>query len=772
VPVQPSPSLSAAVPDVQPAIAPDTSPDTAPPPDAGRAPVDLRSSATRAVAEEQRHLDAALARRVQLLAELDALLDGSSDTRAGDVGPRDATDRAAADDPVERSRRVGLRRRREELDLARNGLVFGRTDARDGTTRHIGRVGLSASDDSGEPLVLDWRAPGARSFYTATAREPQDLARRRHVRTSGERVTGVDDEPLDGVDGDGGADGLVGEGALLAALSERRTGRMGAAVATLQAEQDAIVRAPADQTLVVQGGPGTGKTVVALHRVAYLLFTHPHLAERGVLVLGPSSRFLEYVAQVLPALGETAVVSATCDTLVPGVVPEREEARDVAEIKGRALWQDVVARYADALVPDARALAVRVDGEPHLLGADRVARVLRAARAGGRSLLAARRRALDLLLDALVDEVAARHAELLERVEEGFEDVLGRLDAGLAARDDRAPTTGARGGDVDGELTEDDLERLRADLARDAAVAGVLDAWWPVVEPRAALVDLLGDAALLSRVAPELSAAEVGRVVDEPAALAPSDVPILDALADALGTEDEPGEQGDFLAGRAAARRDWVYGHVVVDEAQELSPMQWHMVLRRSPTRSVTAVGDVDQTRAPHPHTDWDDAVGPVLGTRWRRADLTICYRTPREVMELVGPVLRRAGSRSTPPRAVRSSGVPPRDVTSGAAGLGAAVAAEVAVLSERYDGGTVGVVAPHARLGVLRDAVLDEAPDVPVLGASEAKGLEWDAVVVVDPDGIAAEPRGWNGLYVAMTRCTQELVRVAVEPDEEPAPA
>jgi len=715
------------------------------------------TSAAYAVAEEQHHLDAALARRAQLLAELDVELAAPADPEA-----------PGTDAVVERSRRAGLRRRRTELERAQSGLVFGRLDTVDGTTRRVGRVGIAAPDDDADPLVLDWRAPGARAFYTATAREPQGLARRRHVRTTGERVTGVGDEPLDGSGrGAGDEDGLVGEGALLAALSERRTGRMGTAVATLQVEQDAIVRAPAEQTLVVQGGPGTGKTVVALHRVAYLLFTHPHLAERGVLLLGPSPRFLAYVAQVLPALGETAVVSATCDTLVPGVAPGRDEARDVAEIKGRALWQDVVTRYADSFVPDARPLAVRVDGEPIVLDASRVARVLRAARAGGRSVLAARRRAVDLLLDALVDEAAARHAEMLERVEEGFEDVLGKVDAGLAARDDRAPTTGARGGDVDGELTEDDLDRLRGELAHDVAVEAVLDAWWPVVDARTALTDLLRDGALLARHAPELSPAEVARVAAEPAALAPSDVPLLDALADALGTpgeQDARGDQGEFLAGRAAARRDWVYGHVVVDEAQELSPMQWHMVARRCPTRSVTAVGDVDQTEAPHRHTDWADAVGPVFGERWHRADLTICYRTPREVMALVGPVLRAAGSRNAPPRAVRDAGVAPRDVTvPGGTGpdlsarLAATVAAEVALLAERYDGGTVGVVVPTDRLAALRDAV----GHVPVLTPTQAKGLEWDAVVVVDPDAIAAEPRGWNGLYVAMTRCTQELVRV-----------
>lgn len=713
-----------------------------------------------AIQEEQLVLDAAWQRRTALLHDLETTL--------GSARPDDATGAA---------RIARLRGRRAELRHADQGLVFGRIDGDDGSVRHLGRVGLPGATEDDEPLVVDWRAAVARPFYTATSVDPQGVRRRRHVRTRGRKVVGVDDEPLDGGLDDSG---LVGEGALLAALDERRTGRMGTAVATLQREQDDVVRADARTPLVVQGGPGTGKTVVALHRVAYLLFAQPHLAERGVLVLGPSTRFLDYIAQVLPALGETAVVSATCDTLVPGVRPTRAEGRDVAELKGRSSWLPALRGFVASLEPDDGPLALVLDGEEYVLPAAQVSAARRAA-AGAGSYHRARDRVTDRVHDLLVDAVADRQAELLARAEEGFEDVLGQLDARLAAADDRALPTGATGSDVDGVLSDADLEALRERVAVDRGVASTLDAWWPRRDPATELARLLHDPDLLSAHAPDLTPAEVARVVAEPAGgadgWASSDVPLLDALADLLGeprddggdrpddadvagdADDEP-DDGVFVAARAAASRDWTYGHVVVDEAQELSGMQWHMVVRRCPTRSVTAVGDIDQASSAHRQTDWGEAVGDALGDRWRRADLTICYRTPREVMELTGPVLRRAGSRNDPPRAVRSAPVAPWRADADERTWPDVVADAVAGMTGRYEGGTVGVVAPAARLAALRETLPD---GVPALSATDAKGLEWDAAVVVDPDGIAAEPRGWNGLYVALTRCTQELAQVAV---------
>lgn len=691
-----------------------------------------------AVAQEQATLDDAFERRDDLLHELDAAL------------------AAPARDSIQHARMRMMAQRRSELEHAEQGLIFGRLDGLDETVRHLGRVGIPGADDEDdEPLVIDWRAPAARAFYTATAVDPQGQARRRHIRTSDRIVQGVDDEPLDG----SMASDLVGEGALIAALDERRTGRMGAAAATLQREQDDVIRADARGPLVVQGGPGTGKTVVALHRVAYLLFTHSQLAAQGVLVLGPSMRFLDYIAQVLPALGETAIVSATCDNLVPGITVQRQESREVAEIKGRALWQRALADYATSLVPAQAGLELTWEGERYALDDGRIENALTSA-TSGRSYHAARTVFFELVHDLLTDAVVHRNEEMMARMEEGLEDILVGVDEALARADDRAVTDGAAGAEVDGVLSEDDIERLRDRIAADDALAALLDERWPVLDAADELRRLLADDASLRQWAPELTDVERAVVVAEPVGWSSSEIALVDALADLLGGDSRTGgTQGEFLADRAASRRDWVYGHVVIDEAQELSEMQWQMVMRRCPSRSITAVGDIDQAEAPHRHTTWAQAVEAAFGERWTESRLTICYRTPREVMSLTAPVLRNAGSENEPPRAVRASGIEPWERDVDEHDLAAEAAILVDELSARWAGGTVGVIAPDDRLSALRAAL----PGANVLSATDAKGLEWDATLLIDAPGIAAEPRGWNGLYVALTRCTQELGQLRV---------
>ncbi|MFI9639030.1 HelD family protein [Micromonospora sp. NPDC051925] len=681
-----------------------------------------------AVAEEQEFLDLATARRDRLVDHLQAELSSH------------------ALDALERARLRMLRQQYEELRRAQEGLVFGRLDGLDGTVRHVGRVGLRSDDEDSEPLLLDWRAPAARPFYTATAVDPQGQARRRHIRTTGSAVVGVDDEPLDGAM----TTELVGEGALLAALDQRRTGRMSTAISTLQREQDDIIRAEATGPLIVQGGPGTGKTVVALHRVAYLLFAHAKMADQAILVLGPSPRFLQYIAQVLPALGETAVVSATCDTLLPEIRVGRDESRLLAEIKGRALWQPALESYVTSLLPRPRELKLRWAGEFYVIAAATVAHAL--ASVQGRPYHRARQAFAEQLHHILAEAVVEQREVLMNEMEEGFEDILARVDRSM--QHDHQLRGGATGSDVDGLLSEEEIEELRCRIAENATIARFVEAWWPTVDAETLLRDLLSDRTLLARFAPRLSTEEITAVSAEPALWASSDIPLLDALADLLGEVEAPPPQGEFVADHARRQRGWVYGHVAVDEAQELSEMQWQMVLRRCPSRSVTAVGDIDQAEAAHRHTSWAQAVQAAFGERWTAAELTICYRTPREVMELTEPVLRQAGSHNAPPRAVRSSGIAPWVLTITPAELADTAARAVRQLRERWHGGTVGVIAPANRIAELL-AVLS---DVPVLTAAQSKGLEWDAALLIDPQGIAAEPRGWNGLYVALTRCTQEL--------------
>ncbi|GAB3274128.1 HelD family protein [Kineosporia babensis] len=673
-----------------------------------------------AVLEEQAFLDQALARHSQLLAHLES-------------------EASALPTSVEaQARGALLRRRHRELDQARKGLVFGRIDALDGTVRRIGRVGVSNQDEHADPLVLDWRAAAARPFYTATPLQPEGQSRRRHVLVEAATVTGVNDEPLSG----GTDNGLVGEGALLSALGQRRTGQMSAAIATLQREQDDIIRAEADGPLIVQGGPGTGKTVVALHRVAYLLFTHEQIADQAVLVLGPSHRFLDYIAQVLPALGETAVVSATCDTLLPGVRVTRSESREQAEIKGREQWQPAIEAYVASLLPAPEDLKVRWEGEQHEVSAARVHQLLTAVRQ--RPYHQARQVFSGQFREVLTDIIVQARETLLDEVDEGYEDILARFTDGAG---------------TESALTEDEVDEIRESVAASAEVTAVIQAWWPTLEPGLVLRNLLNSKEFLKG---HLTGDETALVGCGPSGWASSDIPLLDAVAHELGDAAAPEPGGEFIADRARRQRNWVYGHVVIDEAQELSGMQWQMVLRRCPSRSITAVGDIDQTEAAHRRTSWAQAVGGVFGERWNAAELTICYRTPIEVMDLTGPVLQKAGSLNSPPRAVRSSGFAPWESSVRPEELAAAAQEAVQAMQQRWNGGTVGVVAPHARIAELAAAL----PGLPVLTSSEAKGLEWDAALVVDPHAIAAEPRGWNRLYVALTRCTQELAQIHLPAD------
>ncbi|RSM37128.1 helicase [Amycolatopsis balhimycina DSM 5908] len=592
------------------------------------------------------------------------------------------------------------------LAAVEDGLCFGRLDLTGGRRVHIGRIGLF--EDDRDPLLVDWRAPAARPFYTATAAEPGEVVRRRRITTRGRTVVAVDDELLDP---DAPTDGLVGEAALLATVTAERTGRMRDIVTTLQAEQDRIIRDDARGVLVVQGGPGTGKTAVALHRVAYLLYTHEHLRTRGVLVIGPSRVFLDYIGQVLPGLGENRVVTATVPDLLPGVAVTREDTAAEAARKGRA---DMATRLAEAVRATVRVpeepLGVEFEQQVLRLDPAVVRRAVRKARETGLPHNQAR----DVFHRAVV---ATLTGELVDRMEAlAFTETGEALDGGSAdgrLGDAELRALAAAGVVLDPDeddgprvlLDEVDRQALRTAVLGDTGVQDVLDELWPSLTP--------------------------AEIVEGPWSAA--DIPLLDEVAALVG-ESVP-----------------VFGHVVVDEAQELSEMDWRMLARRCPSRSMTVVGDLAQTGSAAGATSWDRVPRPH-----RLAQLTVGYRTPAEIMEVAAELLARHHPELRPPTSVRASGKPPWRQAA------ADVPGALAELVGEHTGGRLAIIAPEA--GELAAVLsLSVPPDlsagVVLLTPAEAKGLEFDAVVIADPAAVlAAGPHGPNDLYVAMTRATQWL--------------
>ena len=714
------------------------------------------------------------------------------------------------------------------LEGVEDRLVFGRMDlapdaAGAGGRHYVGRAGLQ--DSRRREVVLDWRAPLARAFYQATASNPMGLVRRRHIDTRRRRVIGLEDEVVDvrslREGGPAGAraaaEGLQGEGALIAAMSAARHGRMGDIVATIQAEQDRVVTSGTRGVLVVQGGPGTGKTAVALHRVAYLFYSERTRLERsGVLLVGPSRTFLRYVEQVLPSLGETGVVSTTIADLVPGVRARGVEDPRVHEIKGRALWAEVLRRAVRGLqrVPDGPRPIV-VEGTALELRPADVREAVNRARRSGRPHNLARETFVLWLLERLTDQFAA-----------------------LTGQDASDPDTRAW---------------IREDIrtARDARRE--INLCWMPTTPAGLLERLWARPALLAELAPELTG-------DERALLArpaggeptPADVPLLDELAELLGpSEDAQARRARLearrraelvsyaaqaiesqelgggmvsaemladrmedsgpaltLAERARADRTWTYGHVVVDEAQELGAMAWRALARRCPVRSFTVVGDLAQYSGPCAPASWGEALA-ALGTRpgggSRRAGgaggtplneevLTVCYRTPATIMRIADEVAASLGRPPVyPVRSVRdlpdclkcvdvSDSPEAVDEDAWAALLRRTVARESEALDRAVGagGGRIAVITPDAAAAARHlgeDPALAAAMQAPggdvlrarlaVMGPVMSKGLEFDAVVLVDPAAIGRRSPG--DLYVAMTRPTRRLVVVSRLPLPEP---
>ncbi|WP_327122345.1 AAA family ATPase [Streptomyces sp. NBC_01341] len=666
------------------------------------------------------------------------------------------------------------------LNAVDGSLCFGRIDLVDGAAHHIGRIGIREDDTEHTPLLIDWRAPVARPFYLATGHTPMGLRRRRHITSEGRTVTELHDEILDlGDDERSGFEDPTGDAVLLAALSSARTGRMGDIVRTIQAEQDRIIRAPHRGVLVVEGGPGTGKTAVALHRAAFLLYEHRELlAKRAVLVVGPNPAFLRYIGEVLPALGETGVMLATQAELFPGVHARGTDTPRAAAVKGGA-------GMAEAL-----ALAVRdrqtlpEPGAPVVVPHDDGDLVL-----DWEIAYEARQVARDTLLP-----------HNLARPYFAFQ-IIDALTAQLTERIGADPYGGPN------FLGADDIAQLGKAVAASEQVHAAVAELWPMLTAEEFLADYLAEPVYV----PDEEAEAIRR--SPGGEWTPADVPLLDEAAELLGSDDsaaraaqeaerqervayaqgvlelsrgsesfefedeeserlaahdiidaermaERQEEADHrsAAERAAADRTWAFGHIIVDEAQELSPMAWRLLMRRSPTRSLTLVGDPAQTSEEAGVGSWEKILEPYVGDRFDHVRLRVNYRTPAEIMDLAARVVQAEDPSFEPPGSVRSTGETPWTRESGA-DLAGTVARAVAELTPEE--GRLAVIAPRALHeeiaapldGVTAGAEPDLTRPVVLLGPREAKGLEFDHVLVVEPAHF-----GTSDLYVALTRATQRL--------------
>ncbi|GAA1698628.1 HelD family protein [Streptomyces yatensis] len=624
---------------------------------------------------------------------------------------------------------------------AEDGLAFGRVDGADGTTLHIGRIGLQTEDDD-LPLLVDWRANAARPFYEATPVHPMGLRRRGHLRLEERTVVAVSDELLDG--SAPSAEDVVGDGPLAEALSMRRTGRMQAAVATLQAEQDEIIRSAHRGVTVVQGGPGTGKTVVALHRAAYVLYAFPRAAEHGVLVVGPNARFLDYISQVLPSLGESQVVLATCQELA-GVLPDTLEPFDVARLKGGSALAGALAGLMRFRQAPHGGFAVRVGREWVRLPDDVVATARDAAVATGLGHNRARQVFKELLADAVTDALQRTTGDILERFDAEVTELTSENLDQMVAADlhqlgyDDAPATGP--------ADEFDADAVRAGLLDDDHVDRAVEMLWPRLVPGDLVRALLTDADALTEHLPRLTDDERSRLLRDPGdPWTDADVPVLDEAASLI---DGPPER--------------TYGHVVVDEAQELTAMQWRMIVRRCPARAMTLVGDFAQAGPVATAGDWKEALRPHLGPRFNLHTLSVSYRTTQEILDATRDLLARIAPEQTPTRSLRR-GETPRTVATPPHALAATVTRELEAQTAAYPGELLGVICADTRLDDLMAAGI--AQHARVVPASEARGLEFDGVVVVSPEEIvAARPSGERDLYVALTRATKRLCTMTVQP-------
>jgi len=636
--------------------------------------------------------------------------------------------------------------RLEQLELGNAALVFGRIDrtADSGDeveSFHIGR--LAVADANREPVVVDWRAPVAEPFYRATGREPMGLLRRRHFVVEGPQLLALEDELFgeghlgvgqdEGLGGDDPRQGLRGYSTLLTALGRSRTGQLGDIVATIQAEQDEIIRSPQAGVLVVQGGPGTGKTVVALHRAAYLLYTHRFpLEDQGVLVIGPNRVFLRYIERVLPSLGEAGVQQVILADLIPEVQFGLRESSNVARVKGNKR----IAKVIDKAITD-RERPLREDVQlPYGVGFVRLR-----AEESIQIIKAARRR-------------YHRHNQARRYVE-------NEVWAALAA----SFRSGA------------DAEDIRDALTGTPEIRAVLERMWPVLTPAQLLHDLFGSKALLKLAAngilPESDYLALYRDRSdslEEVRWSNADAALLDEARFLLGPRPRKSGKVD------ETDEIRTFGHIVVDEVQDLTPMQLRMVTRRSLSGSMTVVGDIAQATGPLAPDDWKDVLEHLPSRKTPRVvGLSVGYRIPAQIMELADKVMHAATPGLRAPRSVRDGDeVPVITAVESADALHEAVIARARVLLQQSGGGRTAIICPDDMVDQMSTAL--DAASVPhgraqaagldenlsIVPASLAKGLELDDVIVVEPSAIVADDaQGLRLLYVTLTRSTRSLTVV-----------
>lgn len=715
---------------------------------------------SRPMADETRHRRSEIAHEQEVVDHLYSLLSEAiaSTTYRLDRAVRDPISGTPASINDREAMVTNYAQRLSELENVNDRLCFGRLDLQTGERRYVGRIGLSNADQSS--ALMDWRAPAAAPFYQATGVNPMGVVRRRHISVEDQRVESIDDDVLmiDQLDEQALAT-VTGADSLLTALDANRTGRLQDIVATIQAEQDEIIRSPMQSPLVVEGGPGTGKTIVALHRIAYLLYTHrDRIARSGALIVGPNREFISYIDHVLPALGETGVLLRTLDEFVPGVRVGITEEPATARLKGSDRMAELIATAVQQLR--------RVPSGDELIDHDGTTFSLRR-----HDVESAVRRGVDSRLP--YNEARENYAK----------DALMRLARQCAQ---------ARRMDTDFET----VNYLAAELRDNPAVRRAINRVWLPFTPTQFLARLFGDEEKLRAAGPWLREQDVALLCrTEFEGWSSSDIPLIDEAAELLGSlppprtraNDQTGSEryaaaalaesgaagmitaADYqrrfesqaarvpLLERAEADPHWVFGHVVVDEAQDLTPMQWRMIMRRIPTKSMTIVGDPAQASAPGAARDWQAALGPFVEDRWRLTRLTVNYRTPAKIMQLAAHVHDVADLPGVVSQSVRDGSWPIefRPTTDLLGELHRAVVED----RQLYPAGSTCVIATTEVISRAAGQ-LPADPGLHVLTPKTVKGLEFDTVIIVEP-ALMPAPTLANDLYVSITRPTQRLTIV-----------